>query len=107
MDLSFARQGFVFESLVMLFQVIGLGGLVLSRLIPSNRWTGQGTRVFIIALVGLGMAGAICSHHHSSMGLIAGGTLTFLLVGMIAGNHPASPVVKRATSDVIGPTAAF
>jgi hypothetical protein len=44
--------------------------------------------------VGLGLAGAVCGHERSSFGLMAGGTMTVLLLGMTMGTHPASPVVK-------------
>lgn len=96
MEFSPSRPGFVFESLVMIFQVIGLASLVLSRLLPAHRWTQRGKMVFTWAIVGLAVAGSICAHHHSSMGLFAGGSVTFLLVGMIAGNHAA--VADRTTA---------
>jgi hypothetical protein len=90
MDLSTSRPGFVFESLVMLFQMVALTTLVLARLLPRHRWTHFGKAVFTWAIVGLGVAGSICAHHQSTMGLFAGGSVTFLVVGMIAGNHAAA-----------------
>jgi hypothetical protein len=104
MDFTPTRPGFVFESLVMLFQLIGLASLILSRLLPQNRWTGRGRAVFIVALLGLGVAGAICAHHRSSMGLFAGGTMTFLLVGMIAGSHATTSHGNAVHTDRVKPT---
>jgi hypothetical protein len=38
------------------------------------------------------------------MGLFAGGTMTFLLVGMIVGNHPAQSTGKSAPNNTIEPS---
>ncbi len=103
MDFSPSLPGFLFESLVMLFQVVGLATLIFSRLLPSGRWTRRCKAMFIMALLGLGMAGAICAHHRSSMGLFAGGSVTFLLVGMIAGSHTAAPLGAHGISGSIEP----
>ena len=89
----------VFEILVVLFQVCGIMGLCLTRLMPcSPRWTSRGQAGFIIALFGLGIAGALCGRHDSEFALFAGGTMTVLLIGMTVGSgsidtsEPSRPV---------------
>lgn len=83
----------VFEVLVILFQVCGIMGLCLNRLMPrSTRWSSRGRVGFIIALFGLGIAGALCGRHDSEFALFAGGTMTFLLIGMTMGNTPIDTV---------------
>jgi len=77
----------VFEILVMLFQVFGVMGLCLNRLTPrSTRWSSRGQVGAIIALFGLGIAGALCGRHDSEFALFAGGTMTILLIGLTMGN---------------------
>jgi hypothetical protein len=77
----------VFEILVVLFQVCGIMGLCLNRLMPrSTRWSFRGQIGSIVALIGLGIAGALCGRHDSEFGLFAGGTMTLLLIGLTMGN---------------------
>jgi hypothetical protein len=77
------------ELLVMLFQLCGILGLCLTRLLPTSaRWNSHGRIGFIVALFGLGIAGALCGRHDSEFALFAGGTMTFLLIGMTTGNSP-------------------
>ncbi len=77
----------VFEMLVVLFQFCGILGLCMSRLMPrTTRWFSRGKVGFVIALVGLGVAGALCGRHDSEFALFAGGTMTVLLIGMTAGS---------------------
>jgi hypothetical protein len=77
----------VFEILVVVFQVCGVMGLCLNRLMPrSTRWASRGQIGSIIALVGLGIAGALCGRHDSEFALFAGGTMTVLLIGMTMGS---------------------
>jgi hypothetical protein len=77
----------VFEILVMVFQICGIMGLCLSRLMPrSTRWSSRGQIGSIIALFGLGIAGALCGRHDSEFALFAGGTMTILLIGLTMGN---------------------
>jgi hypothetical protein len=77
----------VFEVLVVLFQVCGIMGLCLNRLMPgSTRWASRGLIGFIVALFGLGIAGALCGRHDSEFALFAGGTMTVLLIGMTVGS---------------------
>jgi hypothetical protein len=90
----------VFEILVVLFQVCGIMGLCMTRLMPcSPRWSSRGQAGFIIALFGLGIAGALCGRHDSEFALFAGGTMTVLLIGMTVGSgsieksEPNHPVV--------------
>src|SRR5271169_3171486 len=77
----------IFEVLVMLFQVCGIMGLCLNRLMPcSTRWSSRGQVGSIVALFGLGIAGALCGRHDSEFALFAGGTMTVLLIGMTMGS---------------------
>ena len=48
----------VLEVLVVFFQVCGIMGLCLSRLMPRSAWSYRGKIGFIVALFGLGIAGA-------------------------------------------------
>ncbi len=90
----------LFEVLVILFQVFGIMGLCLSRLMPrSTAWSSRGQVGSIIALFGLGIAGALCGRHDSEFALFAGGTMTVMLIGLTIGsgtiekNEPARPRV--------------
>jgi hypothetical protein len=90
----------IFEVLVVLFQIFGIMGLCLNRLMPrSTAWSSRGQIGSIIALVGLGIAGALCGRHDSEFALFAGGTMTVLLIGLTIGggtidkNEPARPRV--------------
>ncbi len=73
------------ELLVVFFQVCGIMGLCLSRLMPRSAWSYRGKIGFIVALFGLGIAGALCGRHDSEFALFAGGTMTILLIGMTIG----------------------
>jgi hypothetical protein len=75
----------VLEMLVVCFQVCGILGLCLSRLMPRSAWSYRGKIGFIVALFGLGIAGALCGRHDSEFALFAGGTMTVLLIGMTVG----------------------
>ena len=77
----------VLEIAVMMFQVFGVATLCLTRLVPATRWADRGRVGFVVALVGLGVFGALCGRHDSEFALFAGGTMTFLLIGMIMGSH--------------------
>ena len=90
----------VFEALVVLFQVCGILGLCLNRLMPrTTRWPSRGQAGLIVALFGLGIAGALCGRHDSEFALFAGGTMTVLLIGMTMGSgsieriEPVGPCV--------------
>ena len=77
----------VFEILVVLFQVCGILALCLHRLMPrTTRWPSRGQVGLIVALFGLGIAGALCGRHDSEFALFAGGTMTILLIGMTMGS---------------------
>jgi hypothetical protein len=76
----------VLELLVMVFQVAGVAALCLHRLLPAERWRDRGRVAYIVALVGLGVAGALCGRHDSEFALFAGGTMTLLLIGMTMGS---------------------
>jgi hypothetical protein len=90
----------IFEVMVVLFQVCGIMGLCMNRLLPrSTRWPSRGQAGLIVALFGLGIAGALCGRHDSEFALFAGGTMTVLLIGMTMGSgtidktEPAGPGV--------------
>ncbi len=89
----------IFELLVILFQLAGILGLCLSRLAPrATRWSSRGRVGFIIALFGLGVAGALCGRHDSEFALFAGGTMTLLFIGMTIGggsNDTVETVARR------------
>jgi hypothetical protein len=87
MEIHLLRPAVLCESLVLLFQVAGVAGLLLSRLLTRTAWAGRGKWILMFALVGLAVAGSVAGHHRSSFGLLAGGTMTILLVGMTAGTH--------------------
>jgi len=76
----------ILEVLVVFFQVCGVMGLCMSRLSPRSSWSHRGKVGFIVALFGLGIAGALCGRHDSEFALFAGGTMTVLLIGMTIGN---------------------
>ncbi len=85
MVFSHVRPCALMELSVVLFQVVGVASLCLSRLMPWTRWAEHGRIGFVIALIGLGLAGACCGMHDSEFGLFAGGTMTALLIGMTIG----------------------
>ncbi len=79
----------VLEMVVMAFQVCGVIALCMTRLVTQARWAERGRIVFFIAMVGLGVAGAICGRHDSEFAFFAGATMTALLIGLTIGNHAA------------------
>lgn len=79
----------ILEAGVVLFQIMGVLSLAFSRLIPSTLWGIWGRIGFVVALVGLGVAGALCGRHDSEFALFAGGTMTLLLIGMTVGSSPS------------------
>ena len=92
----------VLEVAVMMFQVFGVATLCLTRLVPATRWADRGRVGFVFALVGLGVFGALCGRHDSEFALFAGGTMTFLLIGMIMGsgsNPSTTPSSMRVATD--------
>src|ERR671912_2939176 len=95
------------ELAVILFQVCGVGSLCLNRLMPTTPWGDRGRIVFVIALVGLGIAGALCGRHDSEFALFAGGTMTVLLIGMTMGAGPSEATgtvgrLARAETNLAG-----
>ena len=91
MEFAIVRPGALCESFVLVFQFLGVAGLLLSRLLPASRWAKHGKRIFLLGLVGLGAAGAFCGSQQSGFSLMAGGTMTTLLVGMNLGTHATDP----------------
>src|ERR1700761_9242963 len=93
----------IFESLVVLFQVCGILGLCMNRLMPrTTRWPSRGQAGLIVALFGLGIAGALCGRHDSEFALFAGGTMTVLLIFMTMGSgtiEKIEPVGPRVASE--------
>ncbi|HEY2158149.1 MAG TPA: hypothetical protein VGH33_21145 [Isosphaeraceae bacterium] len=86
---STVRLEAILELIVILLQVCGVVALCVTRLVPATRWAERGRAVFIIAMVGLGVAGALCGRHDSEFALFAGGTMTVLLIGMTVGDGAA------------------
>jgi hypothetical protein len=101
MELAFIRSGSLLETLVLLVQVAGIGGLLLSRLVPATPWAWRGRVVVVLALVALALLGSACNPHSSGMGLYAGGTMTVLFVGMISGGSHPSATDSTLTPDVV------
>lgn len=93
----------VFEVLVVLFQVCGILGLCLNRLMPPpTPWASRGRIGLIVAMFGLAIAGALCGRHDSEFALFAGGTMTLLLIGMTMGSGSMErnePARGRVTSE--------
>jgi hypothetical protein len=96
----------VLELLVMVFQVGGIAALCVYRFLPATRWAGRGRVGYIIALVGLGVAGALCGRHDSEFALFAGGTMTLLLIGMTVGNGQHDTTGKSHGLAVVEPNLA-
>ena len=95
----------VLEIAVMMFQFFGVATLCLTRLVPATRWADRGRVGFVFAMVGLGVFGALCGRHDSEFALFAGGTMTFLLIGMIMGSgthHATAPTSLRIVADPTG-----
>lgn len=82
------------ELLVVLFQVLGVLALCVSRLHAGPRWADRGRLGLVIALVGLGVAGVLNGPHHSEFSLFAGLTMGAFLVCVCLGGHP-SPSATR------------
>ena len=74
------------ELVVVLFQVVGVVALCLNRLISAGRWAERGRIAFVVALIGLGVAGACCGQDDSEFALFAGVSMTLLLIGMTLGS---------------------
>jgi hypothetical protein len=95
------------EVAVIVFQVCGVAALCLNRLMPTTPWADRGRIVFVIALIGLGIAGALCGRHDSEFALFAGGTMTVLLIGMTMGGGPSEDTgtvghLARAETNLAG-----
>jgi hypothetical protein len=90
-----ARPGLMMELAVMMFQFAGVAALCLCRLSPRSRWCGRGRVAFIVAMFGLGVAGALCGRQDSEFALFAGLTMTVLLIGMTSGSSPAEPAAAN------------
>jgi hypothetical protein len=90
------RIGAWLEISVMLLQVFGVVALCLHRLLPATRWSARGRNAFVFAMIGLGVAGAMCGRHDSEFALFAGGTMTLLLIGMTIGSdHSGSTIANH------------
>lgn len=83
------RPGVAVEIAVILFQLLGLVALALSLTAPAPRWARRARRLFILAVLGLGISGALCSQYDSSFALFAGVTMTAYLIGasVATGHH--------------------
>ena len=94
------------ELAVMIFQILGVAALLLHRLTASPRWAEHGRNGFVVAMIGLGVIGALCGRQNSEFGLFAGGTMTLLLIGMTIGSGHAHTTDARGTLSVVEPTLA-
>lgn len=103
MDLTTVRACLLAETFVMLFQVVGVAGLCLSRLAAGTSWARKGHAAFVVAILGLGVAGAIAGRNDSAFGLFAGGTMTLLLIGMISGSGAGDPTRATGSMEAIEP----
>ncbi len=103
MDLTTVRACLLAETFVMLFQVVGVAGLCLSRLAAGTSWARRGHLVFLVAILGLGAAGAIAGRNDSVFGLFAGGSMTLLLIGMISGSGASDPIRPTGPAEVLEP----
>ena len=103
MDLSRVSPTAVLECLVVLFQILGVAGLCLFRLLPSTPWALRGKVGYVVALVGLGILGAICGRQDSAFALFAGLTMTALLIGMTLGSGVTEPAGPRTDADYTEP----
>lgn len=87
MSLVHFNSSVVAEMFVMFFQTFGVACLFLHRLTQDgSSWHALGRTGVIVALLGLGTAGALCGRHDSEFALFAGGTMTALLIGMTMGS---------------------
>jgi hypothetical protein len=75
----------ILELAVILFQILGVTALCLTRLMPETAWACRGRVGFVFALFGLAAAGALCGLHDSEFALFAGATMTILLFGVTVG----------------------
>ena len=92
---SLLRPSVMPELAVMLFQLIGVVALCLSRLAPrGTNWSDRGRAGVVLALVGLGVAGAFCGRYDSQFSLFAGMTMTVLLIGITVGGGATEPIVS-------------
>jgi hypothetical protein len=64
----------------------------------STAWASRGQIGAIVAVFGLGIAGALCGRHDSEFALFAGGTMTVLLIGMTMGRGSIVRTERRAPS---------
>ena len=94
------------ELAVVLFQVFGVVALCLNRLATTGKWSDRGRLGFVVALLGLGVAGALCGRHDSEFALFAGGTMTLLLIGMTVGGVPGHATAPKRPLAGVEPTLA-
>jgi hypothetical protein len=104
MGMSSLNMCELLEAAVFLFQIFGVAALCLNRLMPPSavRWVARGRVGFVVAMIGLGTAGALCGRHDSEFSLFAGGTMTILLIGMTIGNGncaTAGPPLSRVAAE--------
>ncbi len=93
----------VLECVVMLFQVLGVSALALTRLTAGTRLSDYGRALFIVSLVGLGVSGALCGGQDSEFALFAGATMTLLLIGITMGSGQASTAYPMLPTRVTAP----
>jgi hypothetical protein len=77
------------ELAVVLLQVVGVATLCVTRLLPTSRWAVRSRFGFVAAMVGLGVAGAVCASYDSEFALFAGAAMAVLLIVAILDRDPA------------------
>lgn len=71
-------------------QVLGILSAGFTRLAENPRLVAASRLLFVVSLVGLGTAGALCGRQESGFSLVAGATLAVLLLAAtmeISGNE--------------------
>jgi len=101
MDWTTVRLCALLELAVVVFQVLGILALVALSLCPCPRIGDRVRTAVVLALVGLGVAGACCGVHDSEFGPFAGLTMTTLLIGLtVGGGNTSTPPPLRAGAEV-------
>lgn len=86
------RPAVAVELAVVLFQVMGFGTLLLTAMVHRSFFRLPCRWLFIVSLVGLGLASMICSQFDSKFALFGGATLTFFLIVTCCGHTRNDPI---------------
>jgi hypothetical protein len=77
------------EVAVLALQVAAVATLLASWLLPMTRLAAYCRVGFVVAMVGLGLAGALCAWYGSHFALFAGGAVTIFLSIAVLSQAPA------------------